>query len=213
MSLDLDLVRAFHRREVEVSDEVLDAALGLPPRRPTGQPFEDEALVRRHPGESFADLPTPYVVARDLFDLLRPSADDVVLDPGCAMGRVVLYGGVVTGARLVGIEIVEERAAIGAAAAEALGLAPRVAIVAGNVLAHDVSRATIVYMFRPFGEATEAEVVRRLHDEARRRPLTVATMRMARVTFDPDVFEPVATGALRIAASRTRPPPRSASAS
>lgn len=198
MTIDLDLVRAFHRREVEASDEALDAALGLPPRTPTGQPFEDEELVRRHPGESFADLPTPYVVARDLFEVLHPTEDDVVLDLGCAMGRVVLYGGVVTGARLVGIEIVEERAAIAAAAVEALGLAPRVSIVAGNVLAHDLSRATIVYMFRPFGEATEAEVVRRLHDEARRRPLTVATMRMNRVTFDPDVFDAVATGTLTV---------------
>ena len=204
MSVDLDLVRAFHRREVEVSDEALDAALGLPPRTPTGQPFEDEALVRRHPGESFADLPTPYVAARDLFDVLRPSAADVVLDLGCATGRVVLYGGVVTGAQLLGIEIVEERAAIGAAAVHTLGLAPRVTVVAGNVLDHDLGRATIVYMFRPFGEATEAAVVRRLHDAARRRDLTVATMRMARVVFDPDVFDPVATGTLTIHRSRRR---------
>lgn len=204
MSVDLDLVRAFHRREVEVSDEALDAALGLPVRRPTGQPFEDEALVRRHPGESFADLPTPYVVARDLLELLRPSPDDLVVDLGCATGRVVLYGGVVTDARLLGIEIVEERAAIGAAAARALGLSPRVSVTAGNVLDHDLSRGTVFYMFRPFGEATEAEVVRRLHDEARRRPIVIATMRMARVTFDPDVFDAITTGTLSLHRSRRR---------
>ena len=141
-------------------------------------------------------------MARDLFDVLRPSATDVVVDLGCATGRVVLYGGVVTEAQLLGIEIVEERAAVGATAAGALGLSPRVTVAAGNVLDHDLGRATIVYMFRPFGEATEAAVVRRLHDEARRRSLTVATMRMARVAFDPDVFEPVATGTLTIHRSR-----------
>lgn len=202
MSVDLDLVRAFHRREVEVSDEALDAALGLPVRRPTGQPFEDDALVRRHPGESFADLPTPYVVARDLLELLRPSPDDLVVDLGCATGRVVLYGGVVTDAGLLGIEIVEERAAIGAAAARSLGLSPRVTITAGNVLERDLARGTTFYMFRPFGEATEAEVMRRLHDEARRRPITVATLRMARLTFDPDVFDAITTGTLTVHRSR-----------
>ncbi len=194
----MELALAFHRGEVESSDDEVDAALGLPARRPTGQPFEDEALLRRHPGESFADLPTPYPVARGLLEMLQLGADDVFFDLGCAEGRVLLYGGVTTPARFVGIEIVEERAKVARRAAHALGLAPRVSVVTGNVLDADLSLATVFYLFRPFGEETEAKVLLRLHDEARRRAVVVVTHRIAPGHLDPELFEPLATGLLQV---------------
>jgi hypothetical protein len=206
ISPEVALVRAFHRGEIEPGDTALDVALGLPPRRPTGQPFEDLALTERHPGESFADLPTPYPVARGLFEMLALGADDVLLDLGCAEGRVILYGAVVTQARFVGIEIVEERASIARAAAAALGLADRVEVLRANVLDAALERGTVFYLFRPFGEETERRVLARLHQEGRARAITVVTHRIAPGQMDPEVFEPVATGLLQFHRSRSRRP-------
>lgn len=192
------LIAAFHRGEVDVGDPALDVAIGLPPREPTGQPFETPALLERHPGESFADLPTPYAVARGLFEMLELGAADVFFDLGCAEGRVLLYGAVVTEARFVGIEIVEERAQIALGAVAALGLADRVEVQCANVLEASLERATVFYLFRPFGEATEARVLARLHEQGRARAIIVVTHRITPGQMDPGVFEPVATGLLQV---------------
>ncbi len=136
--------------------------------------------------------------------MLQLGASDVLFDLGCAEGRVVLYGGVTTPARFVGIEIVEERAEVARRAAEALALSPRVSVVAGNVLDADLSPATVFYLFRPFGEETEAKVLLRLHEEARRRSVIVVTHRIAPGHMDPEVFEPLATGLLQVHRSRRR---------
>lgn len=197
----LDLVRAFHRAAAEPTDDELDAALGLPRREPILGIHEDAELVRRHPGESFADLPTPFDVTRGLFETLDLDGDDVLFDLGCGTGRVVLYGAVVSRARFCGIEIVEERVVVAQEAVRKSGI-ERVTFVAGSALDHELSTPTVLYLSRPFADAIEAQVVTRIHDEARRRPLTVVTHRMRPGRFDPAILEPIAIGTLSIHRSR-----------
>lgn len=193
----LELVRAFHRGECDPSEEELDAALGLSPRSPTFAIFEDAALVERHPGESFADLPTPFPIARGLFEALDLGAEDLVYDLGCGNGRVVLYGAVVSPARLCGIEIVEDRVKVAVEAVRRSGI-ERATFLDGSVMDHDLAAASVFYMCRPFGEETEAKVVARLHEEARRRPITLVTHRLRPGLFDPTVLKPVSVGTLGI---------------
>jgi len=190
-------VRAFHLGTTDPSEEAMDAALGLPQRVPILGIYEDPDLARRHPGESFADLPTPFAIARGLFEALALSADDVMFDLGCGTGRVVLYGAAVTPARFHGIEIVEGRVEVGQVAVRTSGL-DRVTIACGSVMDHDLSAASVFYMCRPFGDETEAKVVERLHAEARRRPIRVVTHRVRPGRLDPSILEPISTGTLTI---------------
>ncbi len=197
----LDLVRAFQRSAVEPGDDELDAALGLPPRKPVLGIYEDPELARRHPHESFADLPTPFDVTRGLFEALDLGPDDVLFDLGCGTGRVVLYGAVVSPARFVGIEIVEERVEVARDAVRASGI-ERVTFVAASALDHELSTPSVLYLSRPFADEIEAKVVAKIQDEARRRALTVVTHRMRPGRFDPAVLEPISTGTLTIYRSR-----------
>lgn len=199
----LELIRAFHRGEVVATDDDLDAALGLPRRQPVMAIHEDPELVRRHPGESFADLPTPFDVARGLFETLDLDADDVVFDLGCGTGRVVLYGAAVTPARFHGIEIVEERVVIAQEAIRASGI-ERVTFVDGSVLDHDLSQPTVFYMARPFTDEIEQRVFARLYEEAQRRDVTVVTHRIRPGLLDPAILVPISTGMLSIHRSRAR---------
>lgn len=194
-------MRAYHQGEVEPTDEALDAALGLPPRQPVLGIHEDPRLARRHPGESFADLPTPFDVTRGLYEALALGEDDLLYDLGCGSGRVVLYGAVVTPARFRGIEIVEERIDVALEAVRRSGI-ERVTFIAASALDHEISEPSVLYLSRPFADEIETLVVAKIHAEARRRALTVVTHRMRPGRFDTSTLEPISTGTLTIYRSR-----------
>lgn len=196
---DVELVRGYHREALDPSDAELDRALGL---RPLCEPFDpagDAALQARHRGESVANLATPYPICRDVMRTLRLTAEDVVVDLGCAEGRVVLYGALTTPARFIGIELVEARAMIAAEAARGVD---RVTIIAGNALDHDFAVGSVFYLFRPFSEDSEALVMQRFHEQATARRITVVTLRLPPGRFDPALFEPAGFSMLQIHRSR-----------
>ena len=197
----LERVRAFHRGALDLSDEQLDAALGLGNQSWRWNPKRDDALQKRHPGESIVNVATPYAVCRRLFASLALQDDDVVFDLGCGEGRVVLYGAVTTAARFVGLELVQERAEAARQTAAELQL-ERVSIVHTNALDHDLSNATVLYAFRPFSIVTEAAMLAQLHRLGRQRMLTVATHRLQPSLFDANVFERSLDGALVLYRSR-----------
>ncbi len=190
-----ELFAAYHAEQRDPSDDELDAALGIPSHAQRWTPRQDTAIQARYTGESTVNVLTPYAICRGLFRELNVSADDLVIDLGCASGRVVLYGALVTDARFRGVELVAERAQQGIDAAERLGLT-KVQFVVGNALDEDLSRGNVFYLFRPFSERTEAAVVAELHAQGRRRPITVATHRLQPSLFDPQVFTSTPFGAL-----------------
>lgn len=186
------LMDAYRVGEVDRTDAELDAALGLV-----------------DPHDARVDLPphaaTPYAICRGLFEALPLGADDVVLDLGSGTGRVVVYGALVSPARFVGVEIVEERARASARAVAELGL-ERASIVTGDVLdpalAPLFESATVFYAFRPFSDELEQRVFDKVNKEGARRRVTVATHRIRPRCLDAELFECVSSGSLAIHRSR-----------
>lgn len=195
------LFRAYHREERSLSDDELDRALGLGPPQHDVRSSYDANLEARFVGESVVYLPTPYSICRAFFHATGPAKHDLVLDLGCGVGRLLLYGALTTEARFRGVEIVERRFRQGSQAATRLGLG-QVEIIRGNVLDQDLEEVTVFYLFRPFSEATEAEVLTRLCALGRRRVITVGAYRLPPALLDPAVFEERGQGDLRIYRSR-----------
>jgi SAM-dependent methyltransferase len=185
------LVQTYHREERQPSASALDEALGLAgPTEPRRAPDDGSDTAPPH-------VATPYPVCRAFFGRVAPTARDLVVDLGCGTGRLLLYGGLTTPARMRGIEIVPERARVAAAAARRLELA-KVSVQIGDVLETDWSDGTVFYAFRPFPPEVEAKVVERLHELACARPIVVAAHRMLPSLFDPAIFERRGRGDLRI---------------
>jgi SAM-dependent methyltransferase len=185
-----ELVRAYHLEEREPTAQQLDGALGLRPPEPART---DQELVT----EAFPSLPTPYPVCRGFFCRTSPSADDLVVDLGCGSGRLVLYGALLSPARLRGIELDRGRFEVARRAVEQLGLS-NATILRGDILEQDWTDGTIFYAFRPLPAETEPVVVERLHEIGRRRAITIGAYRMLPNLFDPTVFESTGRGSLRI---------------
>jgi SAM-dependent methyltransferase len=191
-----ELVRAYHLEEREPTAEELDGTLGLGPAEPART--DEEVLT-----EAFPSLPTPYPICRGFFCRTAPTAEDLVVDLGCGSGRLVLYGALLTPARLWGIELDRGRFEVACRAVEQLGLS-NVTILRGDILEQDWSDGTIFYAFRPLPAETEPVVVERLHEIGRRRAITIGAYRMLPNLFDPAVFEGTGRGYLRIYRSRIR---------
>ncbi|MFP6683279.1 MAG: hypothetical protein VB934_01140 [Polyangiaceae bacterium] len=188
------LLRAYDHERID--DAQLDEVLGLP--ESVWIPSDEHGrLQTRHPGESIVNLSTPYAVCRRLFHALQLGEDDLFVDLGCGDGRVLLYGAAVTSAQFRGIELVTERAHAAQTRVRKLAF-DRVTIVEGNVLEQDFGEADVFYTHRPFSVETEAEVLARLHNEARRRSICVATHRLQPSLFDATLFRRELCGALVI---------------
>lgn len=198
------LVRAHVRAEIEPSDRELDLALGLDPALFQEASAEEEVAGALHRDHSVVHVATPYACLRGFFDEVRPRVDDRVVDLGCGIGRVLLYAALATPALVRGIELLPSRAAVARTAASRLGL-PKVSVETGSVLDHDWSDATVLFMFRPFSDDVEREVLRRVHDLGRARRLVVGAYRMRPGLFDAEIFEGDARGDLRVLRSRAAP--------
>lgn len=183
------LIHAFHRGELELDDAALDAALGLPPQRWVPDVERDTQLSVAHPGESIVNVATPYEVCRNLVDALDLTADDRFVDLGCGMGRILLYAALLTPARFRGVEMVEDRVTAARRAVAHLGLGDRVSLTHGNALDDPLDDGTVYFMFRPFSVETEATVLGTLHEQARRRDLTLVTHRIQPSSIDRSVFD------------------------
>lgn len=102
-------------------------------------------------------------------------AEDVVVDLGAGLGRVVLLVHLLTGARGHGIEIQPALVAQARAAADALGVAG--AVTFEHASADDVALdGSVFVMYAPFNGAMLARVVASLRGLAERRAFTVCAV-------------------------------------
>ena len=191
------LFRAYHLEERPVAEAELDGALDLAEERHMVASSYDPQLESDYAAESVVYLPTPYPVCRAFFHATAPQSRDLVVDLGCGSGRLVLYGALCTAARFLGVELIGQRCAAGQRTVARLSLT-QVEIVEGNVLDLALEPGTIFYLFRPFSRETEATMMARLHDLARRRAITVAAYRLLPTLFDSQVFDCTVIGDLRV---------------
>jgi SAM-dependent methyltransferase len=90
---------------------------------------------------------TPEDVVERMLGLAKVGPDDVVYDLGCGDGRIVIAAAKKFGARGVGIDIDANLINQAEARAKAEGVANRVRFEVGDVMAVNVSRATVVTLY------------------------------------------------------------------
>lgn len=105
------------------------------------------AACARVPGQDVPDVRTPLVVVNEMLRLASVSAGDVVYDLGSGDGRIVIAAARDRGARGVGFEIDPALVAESTERARRLGLADRVSFLQQDLLAADLTPATVVTLY------------------------------------------------------------------
>jgi hypothetical protein len=100
--------------------------------------------------------------------------DDVLVDLGAGLGRVVILAHLLCGARAVGVEIQEPLVRSARARCHELGLAD-VSFVHADAAGVELD-GSVFFLYTPFSGATLARALRRLEDVARRRPITACAV-------------------------------------
>ncbi len=90
---------------------------------------------------------TPEDVVERMLELAKVGRDDIVYDLGCGDGRIVIAAAKKFGARGVGIDIDANLINQAEARAKAEGVAGRVRFEVGDVMAANVSRASVVTLY------------------------------------------------------------------
>jgi predicted RNA methylase len=104
-----------------------------------------------------------YQLLHRYMEPLRVGPDDVVIDIGCGMGRVLCVFARTRLRKCIGIEISEELASIAKRNARSLrGRRTPIEIRLGDAAEADYSGGTIFWIYNPFGEQTMHAVLSRL---------------------------------------------------
>lgn len=101
-------------------------------------------------------------------------ADDVVIDLGAGLGKVVFLAHLLTGATARGIEI--QPALVERAREAAARLDIQVGFTLGDARHADLDDGTVFFLYAPFIGPVLADVVRRLHAVAERRAIVVCAL-------------------------------------
>jgi Histone methylation protein DOT1 len=117
---------------------------------------------------------TPARFILDLIERIPLGPDDVFFDLGSGLGRVALLLGLLTPARVRGIEYDPGHCAYARHCARLVPV-PRVRFINVDAREADVADGTVFFMYTPFRGALLQEVLDRLKDKAHRRPMTLVT--------------------------------------
>ncbi len=128
---------------------------------------------------------TPYAVLSALVAYLNPASHDVFYDLGSGYGRPTLFAGMVSNAKVRGIEMVPERINKAEEIRGRLGLA-HVDYRAGfaDDPAIDIGDGTIFFLFNPFEKKTLKRVIARLKTIAAHKTIRIAIYGPCAGTFE-----------------------------
>jgi predicted RNA methylase len=132
--------------------------------------FVPSGTVAALDGQSLAPyVPTPEDVVERMLVLAGTTKDDIVYDLGCGDGRIPIAAAKIYGARGVGIDIEPKRIEESRANARAASVEHLVEFRLGDVLAADISPATVVtlYMLGSGNAALRPVLTRQLRPGAR----------------------------------------------
>ncbi|MGO9835280.1 MAG: class I SAM-dependent methyltransferase [Polyangiaceae bacterium] len=101
-------------------------------------------------------------------------ADDVLVDLGAGLGKVVMLARLLTGATARGIEIQQALVDRARAAAAALGI--DVCFTQGDVRDADLDDGTVFFLYAPFTGPVLERVLEHLHAVAKGRPIVVCAL-------------------------------------
>jgi hypothetical protein len=145
-------------------DAVVDEYLGITPAAPSAPPGEH--LVGYHPSGVASIL-------RALVEVPIRS-DDVLVDLGSGLGKVVLLAALLTGATCCGVELQPELVSRSRACAARLGLDARFEV--GDARSAPLDHGTVFYLYAPFTGPVLSQVLDRLHAVAERREIVVCAL-------------------------------------
>jgi len=92
-------------------------------------------------------VPSPDDVVAKMLEVVGVTKDDLVYDPGCGDGRIVVTAAKKYGCRGVGIELSPKLVREARANAVRNGVADRVQILEEDIYAVDMSKATVVTLY------------------------------------------------------------------
>lgn len=119
--------------------------------------------------------PTP---ARHILEMIRISElgrNDVLVDIGSGLGHVPMLASILTGARVIGIEIDAVFVRCARECAMGLGL-DQVTFVEVDARGANLSTGAVFHLYTPFTGTMLRAVLDRLRDEGERRPLCICTL-------------------------------------
>jgi SAM-dependent methyltransferase len=102
------------------------------------------------------------------------TVEDVVVDLGAGLGKVLLLTRILTGATTAGIEVQAALVERGRQAAERNGV--EVAFTHGDAREAEIDHGTAFFLYLPFTGPVLADVLRRLHGVASRRAIVVGSL-------------------------------------
>ncbi len=115
--------------------------------------------------------PLPYVMITRMFEVLKPTKDDVFLDVGCGKGRVLCCASRLPMKRVVGIEQNDQLLKVAGRNVECLrGACTPVDLVCTSAETYSYDGATIVYLYNPFNERITRVMTARLRESVARAP-------------------------------------------
>ena len=150
----------------DLQDEIVSGVL------PLREPAEPE--VPRS-AEMLAYQPTPARHVLDLIARCELSTDDVLVDVGSGLGHVPLLVSMLTGNRSLGIELEPAYVACARECADSLQIR-RARFVAEDARTADLSSGTVFYLYTPFTGSILSDVLDRLRQEARNRPIRIGSL-------------------------------------
>jgi hypothetical protein len=152
-----------------------------------GYDYRDEVvtgvLQLREPSESRLH-PLPEMVfyqptpVRHILCLITASAfsqGDVFVDLGSGLGHVALLASMLTGVRSLGVEVDPAYVASAQECARSLHLS-QVRFIREDARAADLSSGTVFYLYSPFTGSILADVLARLEQESKSRPIKIGAL-------------------------------------
>jgi len=173
---------------LRLTDASIDRLLGIHSTAVEKQ-LDIGELLLRYGNHRLAKGDFSYSIIRRLYCMLQPYLEkrDTLLDLGCGYGRIAFYGGLLKKGRVVGIEIIKERAIEAERVRRQLGLRS-VEIVVGDASKSVWPPCSCICLMNSVAPRVLSRIGRRIKEIARKRKIVVASHSNSNLFFERQVW-------------------------